>query len=124
LTLDQEGNSMLQKFKGQIITAGYDWAIQLSFANSPVTFPVGATFIAQVRKDPAADDVLCTISTANANITRITDKILQIRIPGTMTTDWPDRTAYLDVVRNDGGLKQHLGFLLAVPVRRAITRGI
>ncbi len=115
---------MLQKFKGQIITAGYDWAIQVSFANSPITFPAGATFIAQVRKDPNAETVLATLTTANGGVIRISDKVIQIRLSGSITNDWPDRTAYIDVVRNDGGLKQHLGFILKVPVRRAITRGI
>ncbi len=115
---------MLQKFKGQVITAGYDWAIQLSFANSPLTFPTTATFIAQVRRDPSAEDVLATLTTANNGIIRISDKILQLRLPGSMSLGWPDRLAYIDVVRNDAGLKQHLGFMLTVPVRRAVTRGI
>lgn len=115
---------MLQKFKGQIITAGYDWAIQLGFDKSPISFPSNAAFVAQVRRDPAAEDILATLSTANGNIVRISDKILQLRLPGSMSIGWPDRTAFIDMVRTDSGLKQHLGFMLTVPVRRAITRGI
>jgi hypothetical protein len=115
---------MLQKVKGQVITAGYDWAIQLSFANSQITFPETATFIAQVRRDPAAEDVLATLTSANDGVLRISDTVLQLRLFGSMSEGWPDRLAYIDVVRNDNGLKQHLGFQLTVPVRRPITRGI
>ncbi|OCP21882.1 MULTISPECIES: hypothetical protein [unclassified Ensifer] len=115
---------MLQKFKGQVITAGYDWAIQLGFDKSPITFPANATFTAHVRRDPNAEDILATLTTANGSITRISEKILQLRLPGSMSIGWPERTAYIDMVRTDSGLKQHLGFMLTVPVRRAITRGI
>jgi hypothetical protein len=115
---------MAQKFKGKIITAGYDWSIRLSFANSGISFPETATFTAQVRRDPAVEDVLATLTTANGGLARFDDKTLTIHIQGSVSADWPDRTAYIDVVRTDINPKQHLGFQLRVPVRRAITRGI
>jgi hypothetical protein len=114
---------MSQRFKGQIITTGYDWGIQLSFANSPWVFPETATFVAQVRRDPDVEDVLATLTTANNGIKRISDKVIQIRLDGEITADWPNRVVFIDAVRTDGG-NQHLGFMLKVPVRRAITRGI
>lgn len=115
---------MSQKFKGKIITAGYEWSIRLSFANSAITFPAGATFTSQVRRDPAAEDVIATLTTANGGIVRVDDKTLDIKIAGSVSMDWPDRIAYIDVVRTDTNPKQHLGFELRVPVRRAITRGV
>jgi hypothetical protein len=114
----------MQTFKGKIITAGYDWSIRLSFANSPVTFPAEATFTSQVRRDPDVDDVLATLTTENGGITRVDSTTIDIRLPGAMSDGWPNRTAYIDVVRTDVTPKQHLGFELRVPVRRAITRGV
>ncbi|TDW20385.1 hypothetical protein EV128_12515 [Rhizobium azibense] len=113
---------MLQKVKGQIITAGYDWSIQISFEKSGLTFPSTATFVSQVRRDRNSEEVLTTLTTANGNIGRVSDKILNLKIPGSITADWPDREAHIDIVRTDGGLKQHLGILLVVPVRRPVTR--
>jgi hypothetical protein len=113
---------MAQKFKGKVITAGYDWSIRLSFAGSAVTFPAGSIFTSQVRRDPNADDVLVTLTSANGGVRRIDDTTLEIRILGEDTLNWPNRTAYIDVVRTDIEPYQHLGFQLSVPVRRAITR--
>jgi hypothetical protein len=115
---------MSQKFKGKIITAGYDWSIRLSFANSAISFPANATFTSQVRRDPDVDDIIATLTTANGGIVRIDSQTLEIRISGAASTGWPNRIAYIDVVRTDTNPKQHLGFELRVPVRRAITRGI
>jgi len=115
---------MSTKFKGKIITAGYEWTIQLNFADSAITFPANATFVSQVRRDPNADDVIATLTTANQGVVRVDEKTLNLRISGEMSANWPDRTAYLDVVRTDTTPDQHLGFQLRVPVRRAITRGI
>ncbi len=114
---------MSKKFKGQIITTGYDWTIQFSFENSAHVFPETATFVSQLRRDPNVDDVLATLTSANGGVTRISDKIIQLRLEGDITKDWPARTVWLDVVRTDLG-HEHLGFILKVPVRRAITRGI
>jgi hypothetical protein len=113
-----------QKFKGKIITAGYDWSIRLSFANSAITFPANSTFTSQVRRDPEVDDVIATLTTANGGIVRIDEKTLEIRVAGASSANWPNRVAYIDVVRTDTNPKQHLGFELKVPVRRAITRGL
>lgn len=115
---------MLQKVKGQIITAGYDWAIQLSFAKSPITFPETAKFVAQIRRSRDDENVLATLSTDNGNIVRLSVNTLQLRLPGALSEGWPDRQAHIDIVRVDGDLRQHLGVMLVVPVRRPITRGL
>ncbi|MBA8881749.1 hypothetical protein [Phyllobacterium myrsinacearum] len=112
-----------RKVKSKAIRAGYDWSIRINFAGSSVSFPSTATFVAQVRRDPTATDILATMTTADLGVQRVDTNTIDLVLAGYKTVNWPERTAYIDVVRTDGGI-QHLGFSLAVPVILPITRGV
>lgn len=113
-----------EKVQGKIIQAGYDWMIQISFTNAGKTFPNTATFTSQVRRDPAVEDILATMTTANGGIIWIDESTLALKLVGTATVGWPKRNAYIDVVRTDVTPHEHLGFTLVVPVIIPVTRGL
>lgn len=107
--------------RAKIIQAGYSWSLRIEF--SSISFPAEATFTSQVRRSIDSEDVLYEMTTANGGVVLVDANHLDLTIPGSASAGWPKRTAYIDVVRTDG-TKQHLGFMLAVPVVLPVTRGI
>lgn len=110
------------KVPGKIIQAGYGWTMRIVIGEDTTLLPVGATFRAQVRRDPEVNDVLYEMTTANGAITRVSGNTLDLSIPGTATAGWPSRRAFIDIVRTDTPQPIHLGFRLVVPVQQPITR--
>ena len=109
-----------EKVQAPIIQAGYEWSIRINMPG--FTFPPEATFTAQVRRAPAVDDVLVELTTANGRINLVDANTIDIFIRDVDSDGWPDRKVYIDVVRTDLEVKNHLGFLLIVPVRVPVTR--
>lgn len=113
---------IIEKVQAPVIQAGYEWSIRLDLEG--YEFPEEATFVAQVRRAPNVDDVLVELTTANLKIKRINSTTLDIFIRAEDSLEWPERKVYLDVVRTDLNIQDHLGFMLVIPVRVPITRGV
>ena len=108
--------------KARAIQAGYAWTLRITMSGA-AAFAEDATFTSQIRKD-SRSDVLATLSTALGTITRLSARVIELALPGDASTDWPTGTVKIDVVRTDGAEPEHLGFILTVPVRQTITRGL
>lgn len=108
--------------EGPAIVAGYEYRLQIE-ADAPV-FPVGCTLVGHVRQKIADSAIVATLSTANGGLTRISDTIVEIKIPGSATANVPPGSVVMDLVRTDLNPDQHLNFLLEIPVVKSVTRGL
>jgi hypothetical protein len=104
---------------GQSIVAGYEWRQRVEA--SSLLFPDGATYTAQVRATAASATVMATITTAGGGVVRITDRVIELVIPGSSSTLWTGEVV-LDLVRTDTNPDLHMGFFLTVPVVQPVTR--
>ncbi len=112
--------SSSEKVPGKVIIAGYVWVMRLKITNG--AFTAASTFRAQMRRSPDVNDVLHELTTDNGGVRRIDETTLELMIPGDVTASWPARTAFIDIARTDLSEPTHLGFRLAVPVQKPITR--
>lgn len=112
--------SSSEKVPGKVIIAGYVWVMRVKVATG--AFTATSKFRAQVRRSPDVDDVLHELTTANGGVKRVDETTLELMIPGGVTANWPARTAFIDIARTDLSEPTHLGFRLAVPVQKPITR--
>lgn len=111
-----------KRVQGKVIVAGYDWTIRLRLDSETASFPEGSTYVAQVRRAPHVSEVLATMSSADGTIDRVDGNTLDLTLRGSDSEGWPERKAYIDIVRTDIDPPQHLGFRLTVPVKLPITR--
>lgn len=108
--------------EGPALIAGYAYKLQLE--TDVATFPEGCTLTAHVRTKVSATTVLANLTTANGGLTRLSDTVLEISIPGHATASLNAGSVVLDVVRTDLEPDRHLNFNLEIPVIMPITRGL
>ena len=108
--------------EGPAILIGYTYRLDLE-AEAPL-FPEMADIIAQVRLKPSAPDVLATLRTDDATLTRRSDCLLSLTIPAHDTSRFEPGSVVLDMVRVDARPSLPLGFLLEIPVMLPVTRGL
>ena len=111
-----------QNQKGKAIYAGFDWRYRFVVRGSKV-LPAAINMVGQVRPSPTSDTVLTTLSTADGPITKINATTVEVFIDNTISAAWTEISKVsFDLISIDDDEPQHLGFLITVPVRRAITK--
>ncbi|KGK78273.1 hypothetical protein PM03_15080 [Thalassobacter stenotrophicus] len=108
--------------EGPAILIGYAYRLDLE-TEAPL-FAEHAEIIAQVRLKPSAPDVLATLRTDDATLTRRSDCLLSLTIPAHDTSRFEPGSVVLDMVRVDARPSLPLGFLLEIPVMLPVTRDL
>jgi len=108
--------------EGPALIAGYTYKLQLE--TDVATFLEGCTLTAHVRTKVSDSAVLAMLTTANGGLTRLSDTVVEITIPGNTTASLHAGSVVLDVVRTDLEPDRHLAFHLEIPVIKPITRGL
>lgn len=104
------------------IRTGSDWALKIEVRSASLeAFPADATFVSQIR-ETIDGPVIAEMTTANGGVARVSDTIIELRVPGSTTRDWLYSEVMLDVLRTDTNDPIHLGFDMKVPVKRSVTR--
>lgn len=106
--------------EGPAILIGYGYALQIE-ADAPL-FEVGAELIADLRVTRHAPEALGRLSTAAGTLQRLSDRVLEIRIPPEITARLAEGTVHLDLVRHDLAPPRHLRVALELPVILPVTR--
>lgn len=104
-----------------VIFAGYAYRQRIK-VSAPL-FPAAATFSAHVRKDISGQTPLATL-TIGDGLTRISDTEIEIEITGATTSGLAAGHVVLDLIRTDVDPDQHLQFIVKIPVRLPVTRGL
>ncbi len=106
---------------------GFPWALTLEATpaeGDPAPFPEGCVLCAQVR-EKRGGPVLATLTTDAGALVREDDTTLRVEIPGAVSARWrmgpAVQSVLFDVVRMDTPTPQHCGFIVTVPVERAVT---
>ncbi len=99
------------------------WSLQLNFSESLFD---GNTEIVGHVKDRIDADVapLAVLSTATNHIFVVSDRILQIVIPGHESESWTMSKVYMDFIQTDLAPRKHLRFRLGVTVFQPVTTGL
>jgi len=108
-------------FEAAVIFQGYRYRQRL-VADSAI-FPQDGVFAAQVRASVESATILATL-TSGAGINWISDTEIEIDIPAGDTAGMAAGSVVIDFVRTDTDPDQHLQFLVEVPVRLPVTRGL
>lgn len=109
-------------YEGPVIKIGLEYSTQIELSE-PI-FAAGTTFVSDVREKATSPDPLATLSTENGGLVRISDTVIEIRIPAAATATAKVGSVVLDMIRTDVSPSQHLGFTMEIPVEMSITRGV
>jgi hypothetical protein len=104
------------------ILIGFEWRARVTVTGSPAAFPAGCQLAGQARVTDAMGKVFSTLTTANTQIVRVSDTVIDLVIPPEDTADLQEGTAVIDVVRTDVTPPAHFGFILTPKVKRPPTR--
>lgn len=108
--------------EGPAIVIGYEYRLQIE-AEADL-FPVEARLAGQLRARVGASSFAATLTTENGGILRLSDRMVELVVSGTTTSQLAPGTAVLDLVRTDLVPPRHLAFMLEIPVIRPVTRGL
>lgn len=106
--------------EGPAILQGYPYRLEVETQNT--AFPTAAIFLSHVRSKISSDSIICTLTTRNNGLRRITDKKLQINISAEQTKTMDVGSVWLDIVRTDLEQAEHMKFILEIPVMQTVTR--
>lgn len=112
----------VEVFDGPAIKIGYEYKLQVEA--DMALFPLGCVLVAHVRRKVSDTAFLTSLTTANAGLTRISDMIVEITIPASVTSQMQAGTVFMDMVRTDLAPDLHLNFALELPVILPVTRGL
>lgn len=120
---------MQAQVPGPVIERGYPFSIRLSIATTPGLFPEGAAITGHVKAKRTDTTPLAVLSTGTGELVRVSDTVLDLTIPGDVTSTFPVASAgapalatvIMDFVRTDLADLQHLHFSLQVPVMVPVT---
>jgi hypothetical protein len=108
--------------QGPVIFIGYEYRLRIEVDSA--VFPEGCSLVAQVRASVNAAEAIGVLSTAAGGLERVDDFSVDLVIGAALTAVMDTESVVVDIVRTDLDPDQHLGFLLEIPVRQAVTRGL
>jgi len=107
---------------GPAIIIGYEYRLQIE-ADAGL-FPAEARLAGQLRPKVSASAPVVTLTSENGGIVRLTDRVAELVVPATVTSQLVPGSAVIDMVRIDLFPPRHLAFILEIPVIRPVTRGL
>lgn len=112
----------MKEISGKAIVIGYDYTVRLT-ADSAL-FPSGAALTAQIRTTEDSETILATLTSAGAELVRISDTVIDIYIPGTKSATWVPGRVVMDIVNTTPNPDQYVGLKLTFTVEKPVTRGL